>query len=97
MVCGHPSGRNARPTCGRTRDWRCLDSRSSITPSWQFGSMNGPLHTQPMIMVLSFLGMLSGLVGIGAAESGAAPSGRWAIALHGGAGRIARDLDQKER
>src|SRR6476660_505589 len=60
-----------------------------------FGSMTRRLHPKRMLMVLSLTGMLSDLAA--AAGTGAGANGRWAIALHGGAGRIARDLDPKER
>src|SRR5262245_29252904 len=68
-----------------------------IETTRQIDSMNRLLQTQWIVMFLSVSGMLSGLGGAAAAETGASSSGRWAIALHGGAGRIARDLDPKER
>jgi beta-aspartyl-peptidase (threonine type) len=59
--------------------------------------MNGRLHTQLMLMLFSLLGMLAGSTAAESAENGGGSGGRWAIALHGGAGRISRDLDAKER
>jgi beta-aspartyl-peptidase (threonine type) len=68
-----------------------------LKPARQIDSMNRLLQKQRIFMLLSVFGMLSGLGAAADAEIGADANGRWAIALHGGAGRIARDLDPKEK
>jgi beta-aspartyl-peptidase (threonine type) len=68
-----------------------------FNPALHFISMNVRLHLPQMFMVFSLVGMLAGSTAAESAGTRAGSPGHWVIALHGGAGRISRDLDQRER